>query len=100
MSVTQVIVFGVKVAWIHSVEFFNRSFQFVYHRFLSFELKDVVVALSRSLLCGRSYLTIGNPLSFGSGRNLGSIVVEFGRAIRITSVKRLCGRPIKVHRIG
>ena len=99
VSTMRVIVIGFRIVRFHSMDFFNHSFEVVDYCCLTNELYDVVVALSRSLRCGRSVLTIDNPLFLSSGRNMGSIVVEFSRAIRIASLKRLCGRRIKVRGI-
>ena len=82
------------------MDFFDHSFQVVDQCHWSYELYKVVIALSRSWSCGRIVLTIDNPLFLGSGWNTGSIVVEYGRAIRIASVERLCGRRIKVRHFG
>ena len=82
------------------MEVLDHSSQVVDHYWWSEELHKVVVVLLRSLSFGRIVSTINNPLFLGSWWNSGSIVVEYGRAIRIASVERLCGRRVKVRHFG
>ena len=78
----------------------DQLLQVVYQSWWSNELYKIVVELSRSLSFRQIVLTINNPLFLSSWWNAGSIVVEYGRAIRIASVERLCGRRIEVRHIG
>ena len=79
---------------------FDHSLQLVDECCWSHELYKVVIVLPRTRGGGRIVLTIGNPLFLSSGWNMGSIVVEFERAIRIAFIERLCGRWIKVRHLG
>ena len=94
------VVFTFRVAQIYSIKLFDHSLQVFDQCLWSSELYKVVIVLSKTWCCRRIVLIINNPLFPSSRWNMGSIVVEFGRAIRIALRERLCGCRIKVHHIG